>query len=81
MVHLKKVGVAREESVCGCGGFDYRGKTYYYLAVGSDRYLEQDEFEGYGVRRSTGALCAPVRKEVELTQEAEGVLRFGWVGM
>ena len=56
------------------------GKTYYYIAVGSDRYPEQDELKDMEPVEAQ-VPRASCEKQVELTEKSRGFSRFGWVGM
>ena len=66
---FEEVGVAREDRFVDAADL-IPGKTYYYIAVGSDRHPEQDELEDMEPVEAQ-VPRAPCEKQVELTEKAE----------
>ena len=66
---FEEVGVAREEQFVDVADL-IPGKTYYYVAVGFDRYPEQDELEDMEPVEAQ-VPRAPCEKQVNLAQKTE----------
>ncbi|MXX13526.1 MAG: hypothetical protein F4Z86_08775, partial [Gemmatimonadetes bacterium] len=66
---FEEVGVTREDRFVDAADL-IPGKTYYYIAVGSDRHPEQGELKDMEPVEAQ-VPCAPCEKQVDLTQEAE----------
>ena len=68
---FEEVGVAREDRFVDAADL-IPGKTYYYIAVGSDRHPEQDELKDMEPVEAQ-VPRAPCEKQVESDGESRGV--------